>query len=134
MNSLSLNIKEFAESTLSKILEEKLINVLQVVENSAKENCPIDDGVLRASITHKSEMSESSIDGVVTSNVDYAPYVHEGTGIYATGGKGRKTPWVYKDPKYGFIRTNGQKPQPFLQDAIDENMGAIENYFKGAFD
>ena len=98
----------------------------QVIENKAKELCPVDDGVLRASITHKvQESSVGTITGTVGTGVEYAPYVHQGTGLFAVNGDGRKEPWVYKDAKGQFHKTIGQKPQPFLLDASIGEMDAV---------
>lgn len=44
----------------------------------------------------------------------YAYYVHEGTGIYASNGMGRKTPWYVKTSDGGFM-THGQKPNKFVE-------------------
>ena len=61
-------------------------------------------------------------------------YVEKGTGIYATSGRGRQTPWVYKDPRTGkFIRTIGQKPQPFLTPAAEDNIKAIKAITSGTY-
>lgn len=98
----------------------------QVIENKAKELCPVDDGILRASITHKvQESSVGTITGTVGTGVEYAPYVHQGTGLFAVNGDGRKEPWVYKDAKGQFHKTIGQKPQPFLLDASIGEMDAV---------
>lgn len=101
----------------------------QLVENSAKRNAPVDDGILQARITHKVDVEER--EGVVGSNEEYAVYVHEGTGIYAKEGRGRReVPWRYRTPDGKWHTTKGQKPQPFLQDAVDSNRQKILNIFK----
>jgi hypothetical protein len=69
-----------------------LIKSCLLVENSAKEKVPVDTGALRRSIT--SEVKEK--EGVVGTNLLYAPYVEFGTGLFATNGDGRKTPWSYQ--------------------------------------
>lgn len=97
-----------------------LIRAAHRVESSAKEKCPVDDGILQASITH--QIIENEQQAVIGTNVEYGPYVEFGTGLYAKNGNGRKTPWAYKDPKTGeIIWTAGQHPQPFLQPALSEN-------------
>lgn len=98
-----------------------------LIKKEAMQNCPVDDGVLRASLSYKT----SKDGGVVFTNVEYAPYVHEGTGIYAKDGNGRKTPWTYMGPDGTFHITSGQKPNPFLQDAADANMMKIALCFEG---
>lgn len=104
------------------------------VERDAKRNCPVDMGPLRASIHSEVDQEPDRIVGRIGSNMDYAPYVHNGTGIYAKDGNGRKTPWGYevKAGKYkGFHWTHGQKPQPFLQNAVIKNRAAISRLLGG---
>lgn len=103
---------------------------LQIVENKSKQNCPVDDGTLRASITHSIEIKGHDIVGKVGSNLEYAPYVHQGTGIHAINGDGREDPWSYQDAKGKWHRTVGQKPQPFIADAIQEKKNDIFTTFK----
>lgn len=129
------NLEKFMNDTLPEGLEEALKKAVLKVEADSKKNCPVDDGILRASIQSDVEReNKNTISGYVGSNVDYAPYVHQGTGIYAKEGNGRKNvPWVYVDDKGHFHSTKGQKPQPFITDAIDENKRYIENCFKNLF-
>jgi|LGVF01.2.fsa_nt_gb HK97 gp10 family phage protein len=101
-----------------------------VVERSAKQNCPVDEGLLRADIKSEVKTSGGEIVGEVGNTIEYAPYVHQGTGIYAVNGDGRKTPWVYGTPK-GFFTTKGQGPQPYLEDAKTENAGNISKILAG---
>lgn len=86
------------------------------VEVDAKVNCPVDDGILRASITH--ELKPSELKGVVGTGVEYAPYVELGTGVYADG---RNTPWQYQDASGAWHTTVGQRPQPFMLPALENN-------------
>lgn len=105
-----------------------------VVEAEAKKNCPVDQGLLRASITSEVDISAFEIVGMIGSTLEYAPYVHEGTGIYAKDGNGRKTPWGYTvmAGKYkGFHWTRGQRPQPFLEDAKLSKKSSIERILGG---
>ena len=60
-----------------------------LVENEAKIKCPVDNGLLRNSITHYIEDNPDELVGVVGTNVEYAPYVEFGTGIYSSLGDGR---------------------------------------------
>lgn len=117
------------EDTIDKIKVCESVAIdrgCQIIENKAKELCPVDDGILRASITHKvQESSVGTITGTVGTGVEYAPYVHQGTGLFAVNGDGRKEPWVYKDAKGQFHKTIGQKPQPFLLDASIGEMDAV---------
>ena len=121
-------LQEFADKGLLEAVQKGLEKACVIVEVSAKENCPVDDGVLRASITHDVEGTE----GYIGTNVEYAPYVHQGTGIYAVKGDGRKeVPWSYQDAEGKWHTTKGQKPNPFLQKAIDENQDKVLKQFEG---
>jgi HK97 gp10 family phage protein len=50
-----------------------------VVTRSAKQNSPVDIGLLRASITPSVSSSGNTTTGVVGSNVKYAPFMELGT-------------------------------------------------------
>lgn len=126
---------ENLDKLISKL--EKLDNVNQameqaciLVENEAKTKCPVDNGLLRNSITHYIEDNPNELVGVVGTNVEYAPYVEFGTGIYSSLGNGRQDRWKYKDAKGEWHSTIGQHPQPYLQPALEENRRKIEKMFK----
>ena len=53
----------------------------------------------------------------------YSQRVELGTGIYAEGGGGRPTPWVYQDAKGNWHYTRGNKAQPFLKPAAADHAG-----------
>lgn len=104
------------------------------LEGEAKKNCPVDQGYLRASMFSDVILTNDKIIGTVGNNSEYAPYVHQGTGIYAKNGDGRKTPWKYqsKTGKYkGWHITKGQKPQPFLDKAKFDNRNRISRILAG---
>lgn len=99
-----------------------------IPERQAKANCPVDEGLLRASIAHDVSVNRQSIVGRVGTNLEYAPYVHQGTGIFASDGRGRKTPWRWKGDSVrwqGWHKTIGQEPKPFLKNAIEQNRDEI---------
>lgn len=121
-----ITIKEFqkylnrgiTKSTLTKALNRGCI----VVENAAKKKCPVGrTGLLRASIKHRVHDNE----GIIGTEIDYAPYVEFGTGKYAVEGNGRKTPWVYRTADGEFHFTEGQKPQPYLEPALQDNVNEV---------
>ena len=131
---------EFAKSVdnatdqIIQDMKEKMDRSCLVVEGEARKNCPVDQGPLKASITSETETTEEEVIGRVGSNLEYAPYVHNGTGIYAKDGNGRKTPWGYevKTGRYkGFHWTYGQKPQPFLENAKLTKKNEVEKILGG---
>lgn len=92
-----------------------------VAEGYAKKLCPVDTGNLRNSITHVVDEQEPA--AIIGSNNSYAAYVELGTGIYAEGGGGRPTPWVYQDAKGNWHYTRGNKAKPFLKPAAADHVG-----------
>lgn len=52
------------------------------VESKAKVLCPVDQGRLRSSITHELVTSGDDLIVRIGTNVSYARFVHDGTGIY----------------------------------------------------
>lgn len=124
-------IRSMENATLKMVMDmsRKMDKACLVVESQAKQNCPVDIGILRASITSETEVTAREIVGRVGTNEEYGPYVHNGTGIYAEDGNGRKTPWGYtvRAGKHkGFHWTQGQRPQPFLENAKLEKKSAVE--------
>lgn len=133
-NSEFIRSMENATAQMVLDMEKKVEKACLVVETQAKQDCPVDQGILRASITSETEVTGDAITGRIGSNLDYAPYVHNGTGIYAKDGNGRKTPWGYevKSGKYkGFHWTRGQKPQPFLENAKLKKKDEVEKILGG---
>lgn len=114
-----LNVDAFKEGfrdALNAALEECGL----IAEGYAKENCPVDTGNLRNSITHQVNAEEGEM--IIGSAVEYAPYIELGTGIYATEGGGRQTPWAWQDSKGDWHMTHGNRAQPFLKPAIADHM------------
>lgn len=125
-----INLQNVIDKLLPEALAKGLEYAGQLVENEAKRKVPVDDGVLRASITHAVDSDKSSVS--IGSNVEYAPYVEYGTGIYNT--EGRKTTWIYTTADGEAYISHGQKAQPFLQPAVDENLDNIVKKFEGLLD
>lgn len=129
---------ENLDKLLNKLENLKTISVEQavneaciLVENDAKRRCPVDTGELRMSITHEiEETSENRATGAVGTNLEYAPYVEFGTGIFSSLGNGRQDKWSYKDAKGEWHTTIGQHPQPYLYPALDTNRAEIEELIK----
>ena len=94
-------------------------------EGYAKDLCPVDTGQLRNSITHAVDDGEQA--AYIGSNMEYAPYVELGTGIYTEGGGGRPTPWVYQDAKGNWHWTRGNPAQPFLTPAVKGHQQTYRN-------
>lgn len=125
----------FSEMELK--VERALFVIGQEGEKYAKEYLEsdprrIDTGRLRNSITN-TYVKKGELGGEVTigTNVEYAVYVHEGTGKYATGGSGAKNiPWVYMGSDGKFHATSGMQPNRFLKKALQNHVSAYEKIAK----
>lgn len=93
-----------------------------LVERSAKQKAPKDNGELRRSITSKVE----DHTGIVFTPLEYAPYVEYGTGLFAEEGGRMDVPWHYQDDEGEWHSTSGQKPQPFMRPALEDNRQLIK--------
>lgn len=128
----------------------------KLVESTATELCPNDIGQLRASITSSVKSEDGLVEGIVGTNLEYAPYVEFGTGYVgdehphpqdAELGITRSHPvreykdkngnvrqvkgWVYKDKIKGkFYFTRGQPARPFLYPALQNNREDITKIFQ----
>lgn len=119
---------------------------------------PIDTGLLRNSMTYVISGKEAHIKNYkadkgdesgsysgtapqmpantvyVGSNVDYGVFIEEGTGTHASGGKGRKEPWVYTDEKTGKKRVTGGYPaQHMIRRAVTEHTDEYKQTVKEIF-
>lgn len=120
-------IVDAMDTMLAKIESTEAVGqACALVEAAAKKKAPKDNGALRRSITSEVRKEGGDIVGVVFTPLEYAPYVEYGTGLFAEDGNGRKdVPWHYKDDKGEWHSTSGQKPQPFLRPALEENREQI---------
>ena len=84
----------------------------------------IDTGAMRNGISHQVDNGESKV--YVGSNTEYAIYNEYGTGIYAEGGKGRKTPWFYVDSHGEGHFTHGMKPIHMFKNGIGDHLSEFK--------
>lgn len=85
-------------------------------QNTATAKAPVWTGNLRDSIKMNVEwIGRHILEAVVYTYTHYAVYQEFGTGRYAENGRGRKTPWTYYHPDFGFVTTVGNKPQPYMR-------------------
>ena len=120
---------------LSKIQSEEAIiqglsKAAAAVEKTARQLSPVDDGSLRASITH--EVDAAALSASIGTPLSYAPYVEFGTGIHSSEGTGRQEPWTYQDEEGEWHTTAGQHPQPFLYPSLVKNENKIKKEISDA--
>ena len=111
-------LEQYAERKERQIVQGLTKAALEV-ERAARQKCPKDTTALRQSITHDVRPNGPKAVAIVGSELEYAPYVHEGTGIHSPLGR-RDVPWNYRDEKGDWHTTDGIEPTPFLEDARKE--------------
>ena len=111
-------------------LEAAFGKACAIVERSAKQKAPKGTGELRRSIESRVEKTDDEIQGVVFTTLEYAPYVEYGTGLFAEQQGRSDVPWSYQDEKGEWHSTSGQKPQPYMRPALDENRETILRIIK----
>ena len=118
-------LKRLEKLSNTENIEKAMGKACAVVEAAAKQNAPKDTGALRNSITSKVENRNGHIEGTIFTPLEYAPYVEYGTGLFAESGGRKDVPWNYQDDKGEWHSTSGQKPQPFMRPAIEDNRNRI---------
>ena len=118
-------LKRLKKLSNTENIEKAMGKACAVVEAAAKQNAPKDTGALRNSITSKVEVESKEVIGTIFTPLEYAPYVEYGTGLFAESGGRKDVPWNYQDDKGEWHSTNGQKPQPFMRPAIEDNRNKI---------
>lgn len=113
-------LREFGEA-----VQRALERVGEQAEGYAKDLAPVDTGQLRNSISHVVDDGENVV--YIGTPLEYGAYVELGTGIYAEGGGGRPTPWVYQDAKGNWHYTRGNPAQPFLKPAVADHAQTYRN-------
>ena len=102
-----------------------------IVLADAKRLAPVDTGRLRASITPEVRQQSNVIQGVVGSNVAYAPCVETGTRPHWPP-PGALAVWARRHGMSEalirfIIGTRGTKKHPYLQPALEKNVSRIVN-------
>lgn len=116
------------EEAIAEGLSGFLNEVGGEVQSQARRKVREDTGQTKGSYDYK--IRESVLAGIaevqVGSDYDNAIYEEFGTGQYALGGNGRKTPWVYEDETGVWHRTSGKKPTRPLYTAFNTTAPKIK--------
>jgi HK97 gp10 family phage protein len=129
INAAIKDIKRW-EHTKNQAVKNAINESALNIQKGAKRRCPVDTGRLRSSIAMQPYNEGFTMR--VGTKVHYAPYVEFGTGKFVdvpagvdVPTTGRQTPWRYPESRGGvetgeMIWTSGNKPQPFLFPASEE--------------
>ena len=118
-------LKRLEKLSNTENIEKAMGKACAVVEAAAKQNAPKDTGALRQSISSKVDIDGKEVIGTIFTPLEYAPYVEYGTGLFAESGGRKDVPWNYQDDKGEWHSTSGQKPQPFMRPAVEDNRNRI---------
>lgn len=124
---MSVIFKDFTKILLDKIHETGETFLEEVggeIESQTKRNTKVDTGKTKNSWEHIVNADKMEVQ--IGSRYKNALWEEFGTGIYALNGDGRKTKWVYKNPKDGkFYATVGKKPRRALFRAYESKKNLI---------
>lgn len=103
-------------------INEALIDAAEKVKNKIIEYTPIGENSALIDSYQISEPQDMSIE--VYTNSEYAPYIEYGTGIYASAGNGRQTPWGWPATaedvaRYGIINPNSKSGNDYINVSYD---------------
>lgn len=135
---ISYGLKDFRADTekAKRELLERLLRGTALaaahVESVAKQNCPKRNGSLMQSIRSEAVLDGETAEGAVGTNMEYAVYVHEGTGQYSRSGMGRAGKWSYQDSAGQWHTTSGSQPQPFLENAYLSEQEQVKEIIQSA--
>lgn len=147
INGLEMAINALERVSYASKLEAAILRGTLLLEREARIKAP--KGEIQRSIASRVD----GLTGTVYTPLEYAPYVEYGTGIFSDHPQGgrKEVPWVYvegstslphkktvhtqesAEKAVAYLRskgldahmTSGQKPQPFMRPALDENKDNI---------
>lgn len=142
MTELSLEVKNLKETQreMERIVADlhgaPMLQAMRdctlMVQRDARINAPVDTGRLRASLTPEVRTAQNDIQGVVGSNLKYAPYMEFGTRHTRMPPPSALDVWARRHGiPSGFLvarailRRGGLRARRFLQKAIDSNKDRI---------
>lgn len=128
-------------------LEESGIDIAEVTEEAVNRTVVLAAEDLRAKLQDNSPQDTTDLmkswyvigskdkERIVKSDVQYAQYVNDGTGIYAGKGKiypkkegGLLGPFKYKGKMIAVPWIRGQKPQRFVEKSIKQTKARVEEF------
>jgi len=126
------NLKKYLDAQYAGITTSAVTGMQKAtlgVTRDAKKNAPVDTGRLRASITPGVQIRNETVEGVVGSNVKYAPFMELGTKPFWPPISALET-WARRHGTTAFvvalaIARRGLKPRLYLQKAVESNAKLI---------
>ena len=112
---------QFVETVITPAVSASVSAACSLVQQTARDYCPVDTGALRDSITiDPLDESGKTVIGRVGPHMDYAEYVEYGTGQRGDPAApyGHRPDWP------------GMAAQPYMRPALDETRPAVLDLFQ----
>jgi HK97 gp10 family phage protein len=123
-------LRQVARDMHGQPMQDGMEKAALMVTRSARIKAPVDTGRLRSSIMPEVRVKGTEVQGVIGSNVTYAPFVELGTKPHFPPIEAVAV-WAARHGMSAYavalaIARRGTKAHPYLQPAFDENRSAIE--------
>lgn len=128
---VSKKLDNAIQNIQKNVEEEVRISTERIIQN-IQFNAPVDTGNLRDSFHATYEWKGKTFTGFIESDCTYLRYVINGTGIYNINGKGRQTPWVYRDAHGNYRFTRGIRPNPFIEKSLLDEKRSLRRSIRKA--
>lgn len=101
------------------VVGKDLVRRVLAVQSMAKGLCPVRSGRLRSSIRWRIERDARGPVGIVGTDVEYAYWVHEGTGPHPIEARDALALY-WEGAEHPVVSVNhpGTRPRPFLRDSL----------------
>jgi hypothetical protein len=139
LKEVQAEMARIAKGMTGSLMYGAMSKATLIVQRSAVKDAPVDRGRLRASITPEVAVRANVIEGVVGSNVKYAPYQELGTrpfwppwrpiyewALRKTRGDRRGAGALAASVRAS-IAARGIRAKRFLQGAVEKNVNKIVN-------
>lgn len=138
LNETRQALENVARSLHGDEMIDTMYKATNLVLRDSKKFAPVDTGRLRTSITSevRSVNFPRRVEGVVGSNVEYAPYIHDGTDHNKMPPIAALQGWARRHNTNAFLvarailRRGGLKGTFFFKRAVDKNRPAINRIFQ----
>lgn len=106
------------EGRFAELVADRVVTpVTEDVLAEARRTCPRRDGALARSLTYRVDVRGGEVTGTVYTDVEYAPYVHEGRGPVEARPGGALGPLPAPYPRF-VRRVAAAEGQPWLLESL----------------
>lgn len=140
LNEARQSLENIAEGLTGREMVQAMYQALNILGADAKRFSPVDTGRLRSSITgtvSKAGFPNPRLQGIVGTNVEYARFMEEGTGIFAGNSPVRMPPiealegWARRHKvnawsvAYAIYRRGGLRARRMFAKSLERNQERV---------